>query len=56
MLTLSQVAKELGVSYWTVRRWIIQKKLNAIRLPSGGYRVKKADIEAIKTCSNWDKK
>lgn len=49
MLRLTQVAEELGVSYWTVRRWVNNGKLEAIRLPSGGYRVERSEVERIRS-------
>lgn len=48
MLKLTEAAKELAVSYWTIRRWIKEGKLRGIRLPSGSYRVEEKDIESIK--------
>jgi excisionase family DNA binding protein len=33
------VARKLSVSVWTVRRWIHDGKLHALRLPSGQYRI-----------------
>lgn len=55
MLKISEVAEQLNVSYWTVRRWIKQGKLNVVRLPSGGYRVKREELERI-TGTNQEKR
>lgn len=41
---LTEAQRALGVSYWTVLRWIRQGRLQAIRLPSGQLRVAKADV------------
>lgn len=32
MLKIIEVAKELNVSYWTVRRWIKEGKLKGIKI------------------------
>jgi excisionase family DNA binding protein len=37
----------MGVSHWTVRRWITSGALPARKLPSGGLRVAVADLEEI---------
>lgn len=37
----------MGVSHWTVRRWITSGSLPARKLPSGGLRVAVADLEEI---------
>jgi hypothetical protein len=37
----------MGVSHWTVRRWITADALPARKLPSGGLRVAVADLEAV---------
>lgn len=37
----------MGVSHWTVRRWITAGALPARKLPSGGLRVAVADLEEI---------
>jgi excisionase family DNA binding protein len=47
LLTISEVAKILHVSVSSVHRWITEGKLRAIRLPSGHYRVRAADVEAL---------
>ena len=41
---LTEAQRALGVSYWTVLRWVRQGRLQAIRLPSGQLRVAKADV------------
>jgi predicted site-specific integrase-resolvase len=37
----------MGVSHWTVRRWITSGALAARKLPSGGLRVAVADLENV---------
>jgi excisionase family DNA binding protein len=37
----------MGVSHWTVRRWITAGALPARKLPSGGLRVAVADLDEI---------
>jgi excisionase family DNA binding protein len=37
----------MGVSHWTVRRWITAGALPARKLPSGGLRVAVADLEEV---------
>jgi excisionase family DNA binding protein len=46
-LTARQVAKRLGVSLRTVRRWITTGKLPCRRLPGGAVRVVAADLLAL---------
>lgn len=47
LLTTSVAAKLLGVSDDALRRWVEQRKIRHIRLPSGQIRFQRADIEAI---------
>lgn len=46
LLTVEQVAQRWQVHTRTVKRWIADGKLNAVRLPSGRYRIRVADAEA----------
>jgi len=41
---LTEAQRALGVSYWTVLRWIREGRLQAVRLPSGQLRVAKANV------------
>lgn len=47
LMTVTEVAAELRVSTATVRRWIAAGKLPATTLPTGTYRVARADVDAI---------
>jgi excisionase family DNA binding protein len=47
LLTIAEVAGILHVSVSSVHRWIGNGKLKAIRLPSGHYRIRAADAEAL---------
>ena len=60
LLTLKQVADELQLHVDTVRDWVREKKLNAIKLSAREYRVKRSDLnkflEERQTKSGEDKK
>ena len=45
LLPLKEVAKRLGVSVETVRRYIKQKKLAAVRLTNTNLRVRKSELD-----------
>jgi excisionase family DNA binding protein len=45
LLPLQEVAKRLSVSVETVRRYIKQKKLTAIRLSNTNLRVRKSEFD-----------
>jgi excisionase family DNA binding protein len=51
LLTVEEVARQLRVDVTTVRRWITNGSLHAIRLPSPGkrqvYRIKQSMLDAI---------
>jgi excisionase family DNA binding protein len=45
LLDVEKVAKELGVHVDTVRKWIREKQLRAIKLGRrGGYRIRRSDF------------
>lgn len=53
-LTVTEVVRRLGeqgldLSDETVRRWAIDGKIPAIRLPSGQYRFAVEDVDAVLT-------
>ena len=45
LFTLHEVAYMLGVSYWTVYRWVRSGKIKGVRMPSGRWRVPKSALE-----------
>ena len=45
LFTSFQAADYCGVSYMTVKRWILADKLNAHRTPGGHYRILKRDLQ-----------
>jgi excisionase family DNA binding protein len=47
LLTTAEVAKLLRVSQSTVQRWISLGQLPAIRLPSGGFRIRREAVERL---------
>jgi excisionase family DNA binding protein len=47
LLTTQEVADLLRVDTHTVRRWIAARKLDAVRLPGGEWRVERAAVEAM---------
>ncbi len=47
LLTTREVARMLRVDHTTVRRWIKSGAMEAITLPRGGYRVRRATVDAI---------
>ena len=49
MLTPSEVAKQLTVTPATVLRWCHAGKIEAIRLPSGQWRIRQAVVDRILT-------
>ncbi len=45
LLNVEKVAEELGVHVDTVRKWIREKQLRAIKLGRrGGYRIRRSDL------------
>lgn len=48
LLTLQEVADELAVSYWTVRRWAHEGKMPYVRLPGGFMRIRPQDLAMLK--------
>lgn len=47
LLTAVEVAEEFRLDPATVRRWAREGKIERIKLPSGLYRFRRGDIEAI---------
>ncbi len=46
-LTVPEVAAQLRYTQVTVRNWIRDGKLRAIRASNRGYRIRKSDLEAM---------
>jgi putative resolvase len=47
LLTTAEAAKMLKVSQKTIDRWVRLGHLRAVRLPTGRYRVSRAEIERM---------
>jgi excisionase family DNA binding protein len=48
LLTLSEAAQELSVSYWTVRKWALEGMVGYVRLPGGSLRMKPEEVKRIR--------
>ena len=46
--TQSEVARLFRCSPGTVSKWVHQKKIDALRLPNGAYRISSETVEGIK--------
>lgn len=46
-VSVDVAATLMGVSHWTIRRWITAGALPARKMPSGCLRVAVADLEAV---------
>jgi excisionase family DNA binding protein len=47
LLSIQQAARKVGKSEKTIRRWIHDGKLQAMKLDSGGYLIKKEELAAL---------
>ncbi len=47
VLRLPDAARELGVSYPTLKQWIYHKKLRSIKTPGGHHRVTRAELDRL---------
>jgi excisionase family DNA binding protein len=47
LLTTAEVAQMLRVSQKTIARWVNLGQLPAVKLPSGQFRIRRADIEKL---------
>lgn len=47
MLTTGEVAQALGVTINTVKNWVAAGRLDAVRLPSGHYRIPRNGVERL---------
>lgn len=53
-MTVPEIAQELRYTEATVRTWIRQGKLPAIRATNREYRVRRSDLDAMITTMNGD--
>lgn len=44
-MTITEVANELEVSHWTVRRWIRERKFPVTKINSRVIRIKRDDLD-----------
>lgn len=44
IVTATQAARELGVSYATIKQWIYRKKIRSVRTPGGHHRIPRSEI------------
>lgn len=47
VLHLQDAARELGVSYPTLKQWIYRRKLRSIKTPGGHHRVPRAEVDRL---------
>ncbi len=47
ILRLHDAARELGVSYPTLKQWIYHKKLRSIKTPGGHHRVPRSELDRL---------
>jgi molybdopterin-binding protein len=44
IVTATQAARELGVSYAAIKQWIYRKKIRSVRTPGGHHRIPRSEI------------
>jgi len=47
LLRLPEASRELGVSYPTLKRWIYERKVSAVKTPGGHYRIPRSEVERL---------
>ncbi len=47
MLSVNEVAHRTGLQKETVRRYIVEGRLPAVKLPNGYYRIREQDLERM---------
>ena len=47
LLQLRDAARELGVSYPTLKQWIYRNKIRSVRTPGGHHRIPRAEIDRL---------
>ncbi len=43
----ADAARELGISYPTLKQWIYRGRLNSVRTPGGHHRIRRDEIERV---------
>src|ERR1700743_899353 len=47
LLTPREASLRLGISYPTVKQWIYQGKIKAVKTPGGHYRIPEAELDGL---------
>ena len=47
LLRLTEAARQLGVSYPTLKQWIYHKKLRSVRTPGGHHRIPQLELDRL---------
>ena len=47
LLRIPEAARELGVSYPTLKQWIYQKKIRSVKTAGGHHRIPRLEIERV---------
>ena len=47
MLTIREVADKFGVSYWTIRRWVLSGKIKGYKFGNITWRVDEEEVQAF---------
>jgi excisionase family DNA binding protein len=47
LLTYEQAGALLGVSHWTIRRYVARRKLKVVRLSGATKRIRPADLDKL---------
>jgi molybdopterin-binding protein len=47
LLRLPEAARQLGVSYPTLKQWIYHKKLRSVRTPGGHHRIPRLELDRL---------
>jgi len=54
LLNLAEVAEELAVSYWTIRRWTREGRIRFVRLPGGTLRIPPEEVARLKATTEQE--
>ncbi|HSY72981.1 MAG TPA: helix-turn-helix transcriptional regulator [Alloacidobacterium sp.] len=47
LLTPREAALRLGISYPTIKQWLYQGKIKAVKTPGGHYRIPEAELDGL---------